>query len=220
MVDYSLKNVHSRGSSMIRMSRKEQTEAIKWSSRRSPLACLVYSMNGKWGTGHDNDENVISNFIKLWKTAKGAVVIQGKKRLEDLSIFVPPSQREALVREELTALLTTMPSRMRRAERYEEMQLFCRDMSLLFIWDRKMLDFWQGCILAALDGQGKYEERDLLYDSSDRSEELASIYAECLIGQLDTERAAEVLSPFRDSQNPDIIKQFTVLEKLRAARNR
>ncbi len=95
-------------------------------------------MNGKWGTGHDNDEKIISNFLKLWKQTKGAIVIQGRKRLEDLSVFVPSSLKESSVQNELTTLLMTMPSRLIRAERYEELQDFCRDMSNLFLWDQKM----------------------------------------------------------------------------------
>ena len=205
---------------MIIISRKEQMAVIKWSTHRSPLACLVYSMNGRWGTSHDNDENITSNFLKLWKPAKGAIVIQGKKRLEDLSIFVPPTQKETIARTELIALLMTIPARLQRSERYEEMQSFCWDVSNLFIWDQKMQDTWQGYILTALDGQGKYEECDQLYEKASRSEELASMYAECLLKRLAVDRASEVLEPYNASENPDIIKQRTILSRVRTARNR
>ena len=205
---------------MIILSRKEQIAAIKWSSHRSPIAFLVFSMNGKWGTGHDNDENIISNFLKHWKQTKGAIVIQGRKRLEDLSVFVPSTLKESSVKNELTTLLMTMPSRLKRAKRYEELKDFCRDMSNLFIWDQKMQDTWQGYILTALDGQGKYEECDQLYEKASRSEELASMYAECLLKRLAVDRASEVLEPYIASENPDIIKQRTILSRVRTARNR
>ena len=205
---------------MIPMSRKDQLNAVKWSQKRSPLACLVFNMNGKWGTARDNDENVVSNFLKYWKPAKGAAILQGRKRLEDLSVFVPPPLRESVVRTELITLLMTMPARFERAGRYAEMESFCRDMSTLFLWDAKMDATWQGYRIAALDGEEKYEECDRLYQSCAPSEELASMYAERLIRRLDTERAKEVLEPYRDSGNPDIEKQFSMLEKIRAARSR
>ena len=205
---------------MIRISRKDQMEALKWSKHRSPLAYLVYFMNGKWGTDHDNDENILSNFLKLWAPAKGAIIVQGKKRLEDLSIFVPSTIKESSVKNELATLLVTMPARLKRAERYEELKDFCWDMSNLFIWDQKMQDTWEGYILTALDGQGKYEECDQLYGKASRSEELASMYAECLLKRLAVDRASEVLEPYKASENPDIIKQRTILSRIQNARNR
>ena len=205
---------------MIPMSRKDQLNAVKWSQNRSPLSLLVFTMNGKWGTNRDNDENIVSNFLKYWKSARGAVLIQGKKRLEDLSIFVPPPLKESVVRGELAALLMTMPARFEHVGRFADMERFCRDMGSLFLWDRKMEATWQGYVIAALDGAEQYEACDSLYDSCAPSEELASMYAERLIKRLDTNRAAEVLAPFRDSDNPDIVKQLSVLERVQAARNR
>ena len=205
---------------MIPMSRKDQMNAVKWCQNRSPLSLLVISMNGKWGTARDNDENIVSNFLKYWKSARGAVLIQGRKRLEDLSIFVPPPLKESVVRGELIALLMTMPARFERVGRYAEMESFCRDMNALFLWDRKMEATWQGFVIAALDGSEQFEACDALYESCAPSEELASMYAERLIKRLDTDRAAEVLAPYRDSDNPDIVKQFSVLERVQAARNR
>ena len=205
---------------MIPMSRKDQLNAVKLSRSRNPVSCLVFSMNGKWGTARDNDENIVSNFLKYWKSAKGAILLQGRKRPEELSVFVPPSMRESVVRGELISLLSTMPVRFERTGRFEDMERFCRDMSSLFLWDEAAQAVWQGYVIAALDGQEKYEECDRTYESCAPSESLASMYAERLIQRLDTKRAGEILAPFRDSQNPDIVKQFSALSRLQAARNR
>lgn len=205
---------------MIKMSRKEQMAAIKWSSHSSPLAYLVFSLNGKWGTDHDNDENIIFNFLKLWKSAKGAIIIQGIKRFEDISVPVPASQKESLVHADLITLLMTMPARLERTKRFMEMKDFCWDMSNLFSWTSQMQDTWKGYIITALDGMEEYDECDRLFKSCTSSEELASMYAGCLIKRLEIDKAWEVLAPFQDSTNPDVEKQISILTKIRAARKR
>ena len=189
---------------MIKMSRKEQMAAIKWCSHSSPLAYLVFSLNGKWGTDHDNDENIIFNFLKLWKSAKGAIIIQGIKRLEDISVPVHA---------DLITLLMTMPARLERAKRFMEMKDFCRDMSNLFIWTPQMQDTWKGYIITALDGMEEYDECDRFFKSCTSSEELASMYAGCLIKRLEIDKAGEVLAPYQGSTNPDVEKQISILTK-------
>ena len=203
---------------MIKMSRKELMAAIMWNSHSSPLAYLVFSLNGKWGTDHDNDENIIFNFLKLWKSAKGAIIIQGIRRLEDLSVFVPESQKESVVHADLITLLMTMPARLERSKRFMEMKDFCRDMSNLFIWTPQMQDTWKGYIISALYGMEEYDECDRFFKSCTSSEELASMYAECLIKRLEIDKAGEVLAPYQGSTNPDVVKQISILTKIRAAR--
>ena len=51
---------------MIALARKDLVEALKWSRRYSPVAYLVLSMNGKWGTRKDNALNIVESFKRLW----------------------------------------------------------------------------------------------------------------------------------------------------------
>ena len=43
---------------MIFHSRKEHNEVLKWSKYYSPIMFLVLSMDGKWGGGAENAENI------------------------------------------------------------------------------------------------------------------------------------------------------------------
>ena len=205
---------------MISMSRKEQSAAVKWCQRRSPIGYLVYSMNGKWGVPHENDENVITQFLKCWKAAKGAVIIQGRKRLEEISVSVPTPQKEALILTEFINLLMSMEERFRKTERWAEMEAFCRDMTALFVWDDRMRDMWIGGVITALDGQDRLEERDLFFAGHEDSAQVASAYADCLLKRLETEKAAKVLKPFEDSSEGEIRKRIDLLRKLQTVQLR
>jgi hypothetical protein len=205
---------------MISMSRKEQAAAVKWCQHRSPIGYLVYTMNGKWGVPHENDENVISQFLKCWKAAKGAVIIQGRKRLEEISVLVPTPQKESLVLSEFINLLMSMGERFRRTERWADMEAFCRDMNALFVWDDRMRDMWLGCVIGALDGQDRLEERDLAFAGHEDSEEIVAAYADCLLKRCDTEKAAKVLAPFEDTSHEEIRKRIDLLRKLQTVQLR
>ena len=200
---------------MIAMTRKEQSAALKWCRKSSPIGTLVFSMNGIWGVPHENTENVISHFLKYWKAAKGAVIIQGRKRLEEIAVPVPPQFLTEFIN-----LLMSMGERFRSAERYEEMEAFARDMSGLFVWEDRMEDIWTGYVISALDGQEKTEERDRCFEGHEGSEHVAAVYADCLLKRCDTEHAAKVLEPFEESDNPELKKQIDLLRKLQAVQLR
>ena len=203
---------------MISMSRKEQTAALKWCQHRSPIGYLVFYMNGKWGTAHDNDHNIIINFLSCWKSAKGALLIQGRKPLENISISVPSPQQEYLVRREFITLLMSMAPRLVRSEYFEELDAFSRDMRDLFVWDKHMEDTWTGYGIVAADGMGRYDERDRRFEGHEESEEAASMYAGCLLQECDVEKAEAVLSPFADSEDPEIVRQIELLRRLQAVK--
>ena len=205
---------------MFSISRKEQIEALKWCQKRSPIGTLVFAMNRKWGVPNQNTENIISNFLHYWSAAKGAVIIQGRKRLEELEIPVPDQEKAKVVsiRTELINLLLSMPERFKNAERFEELASFSRDMKSLFVWDKSMDDVWIGYIITAYEGLGDQESAEQEFLGHEDSEVVVSMYANCLLKRCNIKKAAEVLEPFRYSIDEDIQKRFELLQKLQAVK--
>ena len=202
--------------SMFSISRKELNDALKWCQKRSPLGTLVFAMNGKWGVPNQNEENIISSFLRYWKAAKGAIIIKGRKRLEDIVIPAPDLSgfKTALIKTEFINLLLSMPERFKNAERYEELASFSHDMKNLFVWDKSMEDVWNGYFITAFDGQGNEAAAEQAFAGHEDSEVVVSMYANCLLKRCDIRRAAAILEPFRDSTDEDIQKRLELLRKL------
>lgn len=203
---------------MIQISRKEQLDVLKWCRQHSPIGTLVFSMNGKWSVPNQNNENIIANFLRYWKAAKGAIIIQGKKRFEAISIPVPEPEKYPSVQVEFINLLLSMPERFKNAERYEDLESFSRDMKSLFLWDKPMEDVWIGYILIALDGQEKLDECNRLFIGHEDSETIVSMYSSCLLKRCDVQKATAILEPFRESTDEDIQKRWDLLRKLQAVK--
>ena len=203
---------------MICISRKEQLAVLKWCRQYSPIGTLVFSMNGKWSIPNQNDENIIANFLRYWKSAKGAIIIQGKKRLEAISIPIPDPEKYPSVQVEFINLLLSMPERFKNAERYEDLESFSWDMKSLFLWDKPMEDVWIGYILTALDGQELLDECDRLFTGHEDSEITVAMYASCLLKRCNIKKASVILEPFRESQDEDILKRFDLLKKLQSVK--
>ena len=212
--------LYSTEVSMFSISRKELIDALKWCQKRSPLGTLVFAMNGKWGVPNQNEENIVFNFLRYWTMAKGAVMIQGRKRLEEIEIPVPDLEKSKVVsiKTELINLLLSMPERFKKAERFEELASFSRDMKSLFIWNKSMDDVWIGYIITAFDGLEDLESAEREFIGHEDSEVIASMYANCLLKRCNIQKAAEVLEPFRDSTDEDIQKRFDLLRRLQAVK--
>lgn len=204
---------------MIQISRKEQLAVLKWCRQHSPIGTLVFSMNGKWSVPNQNNENIIANFLRYWKTAKGAIIIQGKKRLEAILIPVPDPEKYPSVQAEFINLLLSMPERFKNTECYEELESFSRDMKSLFMWDKPMEDVWVGYILTALDGQEKTDACNRLFIGHEDSETIVSMYSSCLLKRCDVQKATTILEPFRESTDEDIQKRFELLRKLQSIKS-
>lgn len=203
---------------MIQISRKEQIAVLKWCKQHSPIGTLVFGMNGKWSVPNQNNENIIANFQRYWNAARGAIIIQGKKRLEAISIPVPEPGKYPSVQVEFINLLLSMPERFKNAERYEELESFSKDMKSLFLWDKPMEDVWIGYILIALDGQEKTDECNRFFTGHEDSETIVSMYAACLLKRCNVQKAAAILEPFRESTDEDIQKRLNLLQKLQAVK--
>ncbi len=201
---------------MFSISRKDLNAVLKWCQKRSPIGTLVFAMNGKWGVPNQNEENIISNFLRYWNAAKGAIIIQGVKRLESISIPTPEPEKYPAVQSEFINLVLSMPERFKNAERYEELESFSKDMKNLFVWDPSMEDVWIGYIITAFDGQDKPDDCERVFSGHEDSEVVVSMYANCLLKRCDVTRASEILEPFKDSTDEDIVKRQDFLGKLKA----
>ena len=208
---------------MIPASRKDLTEAIKWSKKNSPVAYLVFSMNGKWGTANDNAVNIVTTFEKLWPAARSHIRAQarmnptGRLRLGDLSVAYPNQRVHKQIVDDFFSLLFFMNKYLDEAEEFAFMESFSRDLLDLFVWDRDNEDIWTGSVLYAADKQEHCEEAERMYDALGReSEKIAALYSLSLLQRCDTDRAAKVLEPYRNSEDETVRQRISLLDRLRA----
>ena len=122
-------NIPSRGGFMIAVARKDLLEALKWSRRYSPVAYLVLSMNGKWGTRKDNALNIVESFKRLWPETRAylktvaTMSYKGGGRIlaSDLEINYPQKRFKNEIHNDFFLLLKEMSRYMDEAEDYEAM---------------------------------------------------------------------------------------------------
>ena len=212
---------------MIKASRKELTEAIKWSRKNSPVAYLVFSMNRKWGVPDENPQNIVSSFRKYWPETRDYLSSQalmnfkgnGKLRMVDLEINYPVEKVKAQILTDFFDLTSRMTGYLDRTEEYAYLETYCEDMLSLFVWKDSSADIWKGTEIYALDKQGKEEQAYQMYrDCEGPGEQLAAMYSQALLDRCDTERAGEVLDPFRESTDPDIQDKIRLLDQLKAVK--
>ena len=130
---------------MISVSRKDMLEALKWAKKFSPVAYLVLSMNGKWGTPKDNAMNIVAAFKRLWPETRAylktvaTMSYKGGGRIipADLDINYPQKRIKNEIHNDFFLLLKEMTRYMDEAEDYEAMVPYCRDMHMR--WTR-----WKG----------------------------------------------------------------------------
>ena len=209
---------------MISASRKDMLEALKWTKKNSPVAYLVLSMNGKWGTSKDNAVNIVTAFKRLWPETRAylktvaTMSYKGGGRIiaADLNINYPQNRIKNDIHNDFFLLLKEMSRYMDEAEDYEAMIPYCRDMLSLFLWSSDNQDIWNGSIAYALDKIERYEEAYQFYTSlKDKGELVASMYALSLLERCDVDRASEVLEPYRGSEEKAITDRLRLLEQLK-----
>jgi hypothetical protein len=199
-------------------------EALKWSKKYSPVAYLVLSMNGKWGTSKDNALNIVTAFKRLWPETRAYLKIvatmsyKGGGRIiaADLDINYPQNRVKNEIHNDFFLLLKEMSRYMDEAEDYEAMVPYCRDMLSLFAWSSDNRDVWNGSIAYALDKMERYEEAYQFYASlKDKGELTASMYALSLLERCDVNRAEEVLEPYRESKEKAVTDRLSLLDRLK-----
>lgn len=209
---------------MISASRKDMLEALKWSKKYSPVAYLVLSMNGKWGTSKDNALNIVTAFKRLWPETRAylktvaTMSYKGGGRIiaADLDINYPQNRVKNEIHNDFFLLLKEMSRYMDEAEDYEAMVPYCRDMLSLFAWSSDNRDVWNGSIAYALDKMERYEEAYQFYASlKDKGELTASMYALSLLERCDVNRAEEVLEPYRGSKEKAVTDRLSLLDRLK-----
>ena len=125
---------------MIAISRKELNENLKWSKTNSPIVYLVLSMNGKWGTDHDNPENIVSAFEKLWPAVRAHLTVQttmgttGKIPIDQVRITFPNARMVQKVVEDFVKLIYSVGAYYEAAEDYAGLESYNRDLLKLFAW--------------------------------------------------------------------------------------
>ena len=108
---------------------------------------------------------------------------------------------------------------MDEAEDYESMVPYCRDMLSLFVWSSDNRDIWNGSIAYALDKMERYEEAYQFYTAlKDKGELAASMYALSLLERCDVDRAAEILEPYRGSEEKAVTDRIRLLDRLRVVK--
>ena len=209
---------------MISAFRKDMLEALKWSKKSSPVAYLVLSMNGKWGTPKDNAINIVTAFKRLWPETRAylkavaTMSYKGGGRIiaADLDINYPQNRVKNEIHNDFFLLLKEMSRYMDEAEDYEAMVLYCRDMLSLFVWSSDNQDIWNGSIAYALDKMERYEEAYQFYTSLKGKGELAaSMYALSLLERCDVDKAEEVLEPYRGSEETAVTDRLSLLDRLK-----
>lgn len=212
---------------MINASRKDLTEAVKWSRKNSPVAYFVLSMNGKWGTPSDNALNIVAALARLWPGTRASLSTAaamnypdgGRLRPETMTINYPSERIRERIRSDFFELLFKAAKYMDEAEDYAFMESFARDMLALFVWDDNARGIWTGTLLYALDKEGRYDEAYGAYRALDNpGEQTAALYALSVLERCDTERAAAVLEPFRDSADETIRERIRLLDRLKAVK--
>jgi len=212
---------------MISASRKDMLEALKWSKKYSPVAYLVLSMNGKWGASKDNALNIVTAFKRLWPETRAylktvaTMSYKGGGRIiaADLEINYPQNRIKNEIHNDFFLLLKEMSRYMDEAEDYESMIPYCRDMLSLFVWSSDNRDIWNGSIAYALDKMERYEEAHQFYTAlKDKGELAASMYALSLLGRCDVDRAAEILEPYRGSEEKAVTDRIRLLDRLRVVK--
>ena len=210
---------------MISASRKDMLEALKWAKKFSPVAYLVLSMNGKWGTPKDNAMNIVAAFKRLWPETMAylktlaTMSYKGGGRIipADLDINYPQKRIKNEIHNDFFLLLKEMTRYMDEAEDYEAMGPYCQDMLSLFVWSPSNCDIWNGSIAYALDKMERYEEAYQFYTAlKDKGELAASMYSLALLERCDVDRAEEILEPYRGSIEKEVADRLRLLERLRA----
>ncbi|MBQ3707700.1 MAG: hypothetical protein II889_07295 [Clostridia bacterium] len=210
---------------MIIASHKEIIEAIKWSKKNSPVAHLVLSMNGKWGTEKDNPMNVVAAFARLWPETRSFLQTAAMMNYKDGGLLRPsefdinyPQQKVKIqILRDFFDLLMVIAKYMDEVEDFSFMESFCRDMLKLFVWNTSTRDIFRGTILYSLDKQGKEEEAWSLF-AEWKNEKTASFYSLAVLDRIDTVRAAAILDPYRSSENDTLKGYIKMLDRLRVAR--
>ena len=209
---------------MISASRKDMLEALKWAKKFSPVAYLVLSMNGKWGTPKDNAMNIVAAFKRLWPETMAylktlaTMSYKGGGRIipADLDINYPQKRIKNEIHNDFFLLLKEMTRYMDEAEDYEAMVPYCQDMLSLFVWSPSNCDIWNGSIAYALDKMERYEEAYQFYTAlKDKGELAASMYSLALLERCDVDRAEEILEPYRGSKEKEVTDRLRLVEQLK-----
>jgi len=209
---------------MISASRKDMLEALKWAKKFSPVAYLVLSMNGKWGTPKDNAMNIVAAFKRLWPETRAylktvaTMSYKGGGRIipADLDINYPQKRIKNEIHNDFFLLLKEMTRYMDEAEDYEAMVPYCQDMLSLFVWSPSNCDIWNGSIAYALDKMERYEEAYQFYTAlKDKGELAASMYSLALLERCNVNRAEEILEPYRGSKEKEVTDRLRLLEQLK-----
>jgi len=209
---------------MIALARKDLLEALEWSRKYSPVAYLVLSMNGKWGTRKDNVLNIVEAFKRLWPETRAylktvaTMSYKGGGRIitADLDINYPQNRIKNEIHNDFFLLLKEMSRYMDEAEDYEAMVPYCQDMLSLFAWSSDNRDIWNGYIAYALDKMERYEEAYQFYASlKDKGELAASMYALSLLERCEVNAAAGILEPYRRSKNEAVMDRLRLLDRLK-----
>ena len=210
---------------MIAVARKDLLEALKWSRRYSPVAYLVLSMNGKWGTR--NALNIVESFKRLWPETRAylktvaTMSYKGGGRIlaSNLEINYPQKRVNNEIHNDFFLLLKEMSRYMDEAEDYEAMVPYCRDMLSLFVWSPSNRDIWNGTIAYALDKMERYEEAYQFYTTlKDKGEMAASMYSLALLERCDVDKASEILEPYEGSEDKDVMDRLRLLDQLQAVK--
>lgn len=206
---------------MLPLKTKEKRELLKWSKQNNPLMFLVLTMDGKWDTEYDDDENVCVHFLKCWPAVKEELAKRGTPQdLDEIDMDYPDDDdlaSDALL--DFINLLYSMPDYFEGAKRYADGEAFCRDLLPLFIWDQAEIDELWGHIGFFLDRQDQIEARDELFSSREMTETMAQYYSLCFLERGDADRAEEIMSPFRDSEDDVTEARFAWIDDIRQGRN-
>ena len=215
------------GGIMISAARKDMLEALKWSKKNSPVAYLVLSMNGKWGTPKDNALNIVAAFNRLWPETKAYLKTVatmsykggGKIISSEFEINYPQNRIKDEIHNDFFLLIKEMSKYMDEAEDYEAMAAYCRDMLDLFVWNSSNRDIWNGSIAYALDKLERFDEACQFYNGLiEKGELVASMYALSVLERCDVNKASEILEPYRGSDDKVITDRIMLLDQLKAVK--
>ena len=96
----------------------------------------------------------------------------------------------------------------------------------LLLWDASERKVWEsfeaeefwGHIGFCLDRQDRIEERDALFTSHEMTETMAQYYSLCFLERGDADRAEEIMSPYKDSEDDVTEARFTWIDDIRKGR--
>lgn len=191
------------------------------------IGFFVVSMSMIANDAKDKDmEKYVESFLLQWPEVKNAIREEYRKqhvfRLPLADFHVPEVEKFSQPDIDLLfrTILKNMDDQLYDTLHFEELISFSQDMMILFDWSEDA-SFYENLLCNigdAYDGMGWNDDRDKYYQrllASGKNEYIAARYAFCLLSNLETEKAEEVLAPYKDSDDETIIDRLEWLEELK-----